>query len=176
MDGKGMVNESLAERVAGRKAPHAFPVVDASVLDLQETHKAIRDDIKMNRMVYEFPSGFNKLSLFEECRALTMLEDFETMYDVTMQMLVGKDLRISMRGDDGILYKKCELHVVDRFQDLRGDNFIDKYPVVITWLTEFMAAELTKKYPLPGSETPPSTAAKTEKKPGVGRAHSTSRG
>jgi hypothetical protein len=160
----GLVNAELAQKVSGRKPPRQFPVLDASVLELEESNRIMREDVKQNRMVYEFPSGFNKLSLFEECRALTMLDDFQTMYDITMQMLVNKDLVIKMRNDDGTVTTLVEVHVTDRFQDLRGCEAIDKYPVLITWLAEFMAAELRKKYPLPGKEAnPPATAEKRMK-------------
>ncbi len=162
----GMVNKSLAEKVSGRKPPKAFPVLDASVLEMEATHKVVREDVKQNRVIYEFPAGFNRLSLFEECRALTMLEDFETMYDITMQMLANKDLTIKMRNNDGSISVLCELHVTDRFQDLRGCDVIDRYPILVTWLTEFMAAELLKKYPLPGDEAPQPTAAKMSKERG----------
>jgi hypothetical protein len=162
----GMVNESLAEQVSGHAAPHQFPVLDASVLELEEAHKVIREDVKQTRMVYEFPAGFNKLPLFEECRALTRLDDFETMYDVTMQMLVGKDVRIKLRGNEGYEETLCEFHVTERFQDLRGVDAIDRYPIIVTWLTEFMAAELLKKYPLPGKRAAgPATAERTRKRP-----------
>ena len=155
------VNRDLARKVSGHDAPRQFPVLDAEVLELSEVHKIIREDVKQTRMIYEFPSGYNKLSLFEECRALTLLDYFETMYDVTMQMLVDKDLRIKIRNNDGSTTTLCEFHIVDRYQDLRGVDEIDKYPVLITWLTEFMAAELLKKYPLPGKEAArPATADK----------------
>jgi hypothetical protein len=165
----GMVNTALAEAVSGRRPPHQFPVLDASVLEMEATHKIVREDVKSNRMIYEFPAGFNKLSLFEECRALTLLEDFETMYDITMQMLVDKDLVIKIRNNDGSVTQLCEVHVTDRFQDLRGCDAIDAYPVVITWLTEFIAAELLKKYPLPGEEAPqPMVAKKKQTRGGEG--------
>jgi hypothetical protein len=153
------VNEGLAEKVSGRKAPRSFLVLDSEVMELSETHKILREDVKMNRVRYEFPSGFNKLDLFEECRALTLLEDFQTMYDITMQMLVNKDLVIKIKDNDGSFITLCEAHITDKFQDLRGYDAIDKYPVLVTWLTEFIAEELLKKYPLPGSEAPQSKAA-----------------
>lgn len=161
-----LVNQDLAEKVTGRKAPHSFPVLSADILEMEESHKIIREDVKQNRVVFEFPAGFNQLPLLEECRALTQLEDFDTMYDVTMQMLVGKDVIIKMRHNDGTLHILEEMHIVDKFQNLRGYDAIDKYPVLITWMTEFMAAELLKKYPLPGSETPQSTTASSKSRRG----------
>jgi len=157
----GMVNKEMAEKMTGVKRPHEFLALDASSLEFEEAHKAIREDIKQSRMIYEFPSGFNKLSLFEECRALTMLDDFQAMYDITMQLLVDKDLTIKMRNNDGSVTTLCEVHVTDRFQNLRGVDVIDKYPILVTWLAEFIAADLLKKYPLPGKEAAtPATAPK----------------
>ncbi len=162
----GVVNEDLAKKVSGREQPKRFLVLDSSVLDMEETHKIIREDVKQNRIVYEFPAGLNKLDLFEECRALTLLDDFATMYDVTMQLLVDKDVTIKIRNNDGSLSVLEEMHITNKFQDLRGYSSIDKWPVLVTWLTEFMAAELLKKYPLPGSEAPQSTTAKKKTKGG----------
>jgi len=161
-----IVDEGMAERLTGVCAPRDF-TLDASVIEHAETHRIIREDIKMNRIVFKFPQGLNRVSLFEECRALTQLEDFDTMYDLTMQLLVNKDLEIYMRDDDGAQDLLCQIHIVDRYQDLRsGYEFIDEFPVVITWLTEFIGAYLTKKYPLPGKkqEKPQPVAAKTSKK------------
>jgi len=160
------INEGLAEDIAGRGAPKSFPVLDASIMDYAEVHRAVRDDVKHNNIEFQFPSGFNKLSLFEECRAYTLLDDFDAMYDITMQMLVDKDLIINLKDDDGTAHEMCSIHVVDKFQNLRGDDFIDEYPVVITWLCEFVAEMLAKKYPLPGSvRARPAQATKSKKGP-----------
>ena len=156
------INENVAEQLTGRKAPHRFPVLDSTASDQAETHRIIREDVRLNRIRYEFPSGLNKLDLFEECRALTKLDDFDTMYDLTMQMLADKDLVIKLQLEDGSFKQMCAIHVTDKFQNMRGDDFIDRYPVVITWLTQFMADALLKKYPLPGSDQdqPQTKAAK----------------
>jgi hypothetical protein len=161
---KGTVNQDLAGLVSGRSAPASFPVMDSSSMELSDTHKILREDVKMNRIRYEFPSGFNKLDLFEECRALTLLDDFQTMYDITMQMLVDKDLVIKIKNNDGGYSMLCEAHITDKFQNLRGFDAIDSYPVLITWLTEFIAEELLKKYPLPGNDQPQPQTAETQKK------------
>ena len=163
-----IVDGDMARKLTGVEAPRDFSL-DASVIEHAETHKIIREDIKMNRAVFRFPDGFNRVSLFEECRALTQLDDFDTMYDLTMQLLENRDLEIYIRDDSGNPVKVCEMHIVDRYQDLRsGYAFIDEYPVVITWLTEFISAYLTKKYPLPGKkqEEPQPVAAKKKKTSG----------
>jgi hypothetical protein len=149
----------LGEQISGAEPPRSF-IMDASIMDFQEEHQIVREDIKQNRVVFEFPSGVNKLDLLEECRALTMLEDFDMMFDITMQMLVDKDLIIYIRNEGGHPVQMASLHVTDRYQNLRGDNFIDEYPVVVTWLVEFMGAKLSKKYPMPGiaQSAPPQTS------------------
>lgn len=144
-----MQKPELGEQIAGVAPPKSF-ILDASVMDYQEEHKIIREDIKQNRVRFGFPAGVNKLDLLEECRALTMTDDFDMMFDITMQMLVNKDVEIFIRNEAGAEVMVASFHVTDRYQDLRGVDFIDEYPVVVTWLVSFMGASLLKKYPVPG--------------------------
>jgi hypothetical protein len=144
-----MAKESFGEQVTGVKPPRSF-ILDASVLTYEEEVKIYREDIKRNRIVFEFPNGVNQLDLLEECRALTSLEDFDTMFDLTMQMLVGKDLSIQVRDENGGKKEMCRFVVTDQYQDLRAVEFIDQYPILVTWLTEFIAGWLLKKFPEPG--------------------------
>lgn len=145
----GIVNTDLGASISGMEPPKSF-ILDASVLDYQEEGKIVSEDVKRNRVVFSFPAGVNKLDLLEECRALTMIEDFDMMFDVTMQMLVNKDLVIYIKNEAGQPVEKANVHITDRYQDLRGCDFIDEYPVVVTWLVEFIAGMLSKKYPMPG--------------------------
>lgn len=138
---------NLAASVTGVAKPKQFMVLDASVMDQAEVHEIVREDIRRNHIEYVFPDGINKVDIFEECRALTMLDDFDTIYDLTMQMLVGKPLTIVMKFDDGTKEELATIQIVDRGQNLRGYDIIDEYPVLITWLTEFVSASLLKKYP-----------------------------
>jgi len=154
-----VVNEGLAEKLTGHGAPRSF-ILDASVLEQAESHKVIREDVKLNRVEFEFPSGVNKLSVYEECRAMSMLEDFEAMYDFMMQSLVDKDLVIRIKNADDTKTELCAFHVTDRYQNLRGVDAIDEYPVLVQWLTEFIGASLLKKYPLPGKNVPQNQTAK----------------
>jgi hypothetical protein len=142
--------DNFAESAVGVTPPHSF-VLDASVLEQQETHKIVREDIKVNRVEYVFPEGLNQVDLFEECRALNKIEDFDTMYDLTMQMLEGKTVTINIKNLDGSKTELCCFHVVDRYQNLRGVDAINDYPFLVTWLTEFIGAHISKKYPLPGT-------------------------
>ncbi len=151
---------SLAQKVAGAAPPRSF-ILDASVMDFQDEHKIIQDDIKQNKAVFVFPSGMNKLKLVEECRAITMTEDFEAMYDITMQLLEGRDLEIYVKNEAGVPVLQTRIQVTNRFMDLRGDTFIDEYPVVVTWLAEFIGAMLLKKYPVPGNEASAQSQAPT---------------
>jgi hypothetical protein len=154
--------QTFAEAAVGVAPPRAFLALDASVLDQAEAHEIIRDDIRQNRIEYIFPDGLNQVDLFEECRALTMLDDFDTMYDLTMQMLVGKPVTINIINLDGTKAELCSFQVVDRYQNLRGVVVIDTYPCLVTWLSEFIGAYISKKYPLPGRSLSQPQAAKKE--------------
>jgi hypothetical protein len=146
MDGE----RTFAEQAVGAKPPRSF-ILDASALEFLEEHKVVREDIKRNRIIFEFPDGLSTVDLFEECRALEKLDDFDTMYDLAMQKLTGKSVLIWMRQDSGEKSLLCQFHVSDRYQDLRGNEMIDEYPVLVTWLTEFLGADMLKKYPTPTS-------------------------
>jgi hypothetical protein len=144
------MKDNFAEQAVGVTPPRAFLALDASVLDRAETHKIIRDDIKQNRVEYVFPDGLNQVDLLEECRALTMLDDFDTMYDLTMQMLVGKPVAVNIKNLDGSKTELCSFQITDRYQNLRGVEAVNEYPCLVTWLTEFIGAHISKKYPIPG--------------------------
>jgi hypothetical protein len=153
---------AFAEEAVGVSPPRAFLALDASILDDQEELKIAREDVKLNRVEYVFPGGFNRVDLFEECRALTMLDDFDTMYDFTMQMLEGKPVTINLKNPDGSRTELCSFQIVDRYQNLRSIEAVDKYPFLVTWLTEFIGAHIGKKFPLPAQNpSQPRAAGKT---------------
>jgi hypothetical protein len=159
--GKEEKRNTFAEEAVGVTSPRAFLALDASVLDQAEARKIVREDIRQNRIEYIFPDGFNRVDLLEECRALMMLDDFDTMYDLTMQMLVGKPVTINIRNLDGSKTELCSFQVVDRYQNLRGVAAIDEYPWLVTWMTEFIGAHISKKFPIPGkSLLPPQESVK----------------
>jgi hypothetical protein len=141
--------DSFAEEAVGVKPPRSF-IMDASILEDQEEHRVLKEDIKLNRLEYVFPEGFNKIDLFEECRALNKVDDFDTMYDLMMQLLEGKPVTINLKNNDGSKTELCVFQVVDRYQNLRAIDVLDEYPSLVVWLTEFIGAQLLKKYPLPG--------------------------
>jgi hypothetical protein len=149
-----MEEQSFSEQAVGVAPPRSF-LLDASVLDNLETHKLVREDIKQNRIEFIFPAGLNKPDILDTCRALCDLDNFDTMYDLTMQMLEGKSLIICMKNRDGSRTELDAVQIVDKMQDLRGVDIIADYPVLVNWLTEFMAAYLLKKYPVPGQHPSP---------------------
>jgi hypothetical protein len=152
--------DRFAEEAVGVTPPRSF-ILDASVLDTAETHKIVQEDIKRNRIIFEFPAGMNKLDLFEECRVLTKMDDFDAMYDYTMQKLEGKPVRIRLKNYDDSQSELCAFQVVDIYQNLRGINAINENPVIVVWLTEFIGADLLKKYPLPLNNTVPQSKEAT---------------
>jgi hypothetical protein len=139
-------------------------ILDASVLDAGEINEVMREDIKFNRVEYLFPEGLNQVDLFEECRALTMLDDFDTWYDLSMQMLAGRPVTIRITGLDGSKSDLCVFQVVDRHMDLRGIDVINKYPWLVVWMVEFIQGHASKKFPLPGNSLPQPQAAEDREK------------
>jgi hypothetical protein len=125
--------------------------LDASVLQDGMYDEEQRRDLQYGKIEFSFPDGFAQLRLIEECRALNALDvtdpdNFDLMYDITMQMLVGKIVVISCK--EGVRKEELARFVVtDRYMNLRGVDVIDEYPVLVNWLVEFIAGYLGKKYP-----------------------------
>lgn len=126
--------------------------LDSSVLNNNEMEEIIKYNIQQNSILFEFPEGFTQLRLIEECRALNCLDvtdadNFDLMYDITMQMLVGKSVFIYFIDDKEDKHEVSKFVVTDRYMNLRGVEFIDEYPIVVNWLVEFIASYLGKKFP-----------------------------
>lgn len=126
--------------------------LDSTVLLNQQTEEIKREDIKQSRIRFEFPSGFTQLRLIEECRALNCLDvsdpdNFDFMFDITMQMLTGKAVFIYFMDDNEVKHEIGKFVVTDRYMNLRSVDIIDEYPVLVNWLVEFIAGDLGKKYP-----------------------------
>lgn len=125
--------------------------LDASVLKSKETEETVKLSIQQNSIEFSFPDGFAQLRLIEECRALNALdvtipENFDLLYDITMQMLTGKIVAINFK--EGKVKKEIARFVVtDRYMNMRSIDIIDEYPVLVNWLVEFIAGYLGKKYP-----------------------------
>ena len=126
--------------------------LDASSIAKKQSNINWSLSVKKDRIRFEFPQGFTQLRLIEECRALNCLDvedpdNFDFMFDITMQMLVGKPVFIYFFDDAGEKHEVERFVVTDRYMNLRGVDFIDEYPVVVNWLVEFIAGELAKKFP-----------------------------
>ena len=126
--------------------------LDASIMRDKMVDKAIKKDIQYNCIGFEFPSGLTELRLIEECRALNCLDltnpdNFDFMYDITMQMLTGKVCQIMFTDDFGQKSIIAEFIVTDKFMNLRGVPLIDAYPIIVNWLVEFVTEYLAKKFP-----------------------------
>lgn len=125
--------------------------LDASVLEHKDVDTQIKFDIQKNKILFDFPDGFEQLRLIEECRALNALDvsdpdNFDFMYDITMQMLVGKPVFIYFK-DGANKVEIAKFVVTNRYMNLRGILLIDEYPIIVNWLVEFIAGYLGKKYP-----------------------------
>ena len=125
--------------------------LDASILKNQQQTDLERIDVQQSKIHFEFPNGFTEIRLIEECRALNALDlsnpdNFDLMYDITMQMLVGKPVFVYFTEDN----KQTEVArfvVTNRYMNLRGVPFIDAYPIIVNWLVEFISGYLGKKFP-----------------------------
>lgn len=125
--------------------------LDSSVLKEKERDSFQRIEVQQEKIVFDFPSGFAQLRLIEECRALNALDvsdpdNFDLLYDITMQMLTGKIVAVSLK-ENGIKKELARFVVTDRYMNLRGVDIIDEYPVIVNWLVEFVSGYLGKKYP-----------------------------
>lgn len=126
--------------------------LDASALQKRGADEMMKLEIRRSAIKFVFPDGFSKLRLIEECRALNALDvsdpdNFDLMYDITMQMLTGRTLIIRFTDAKGTSHDVTQMLVTDRYMDLRFDPVIDSYPVLVNWLVEYVAAMLGKKFP-----------------------------
>lgn len=126
--------------------------LDASLLQEKELNEVVKYNIQQNNIRFEFPDGFAQIRLIEECRALNALDitnpdNFDLMFDITMQMLIGKLVYIYFVDNREKEHEIGKFVVTDRYMDLRGVGIIDEYPVLVNWLVEFVAGYLSKKYP-----------------------------
>lgn len=125
--------------------------LDASIIKNKEAEEANKIRVQKDCIRFEFPNGFEQLRLIEECRALNALDmsipdNFDLMYDITMQMLEGKIVAIHYRENrkDVVI---AQFVVTNRYMNLRSVDVIDEYPILINWLVEWIAGYLGKKYP-----------------------------
>lgn len=126
--------------------------LDASILKEQKEEEIVKYDIQQSKIKFEFPNGFTQLRLIEECRALNALDladpdNFDLMYDITMQMLEGKVVFIYFMDENKGKTEIARFVVTGRYMDLRSVEAIDAYPILVNWMVEFIASYLGKKYP-----------------------------
>lgn len=125
--------------------------LDASSLGIKEIVEAVRTEVEYNNIRFVFPEGFAEIPLIEECRAmnaldLTVPDNFDLMFDITMQLLTGKPVEIYYVNEDKQTLLDKFL-VTGRYMNLRGVDLIDEYPVLVNWLVEFVTGDLSKKFP-----------------------------
>lgn len=125
--------------------------LDASILNNREEEERNKIYIQRDCIQFEFPDGFEQLRLIEECRALNALDvsdadNFDLMYDITMQMLSGKIVAIYFVKDTK-RFEMSRFVVTNRYMNLRSVDVIDEYPILVNWLVEWVAGYLGKKYP-----------------------------
>ncbi len=127
-------------------------ILNASVLDNATQFERIAKDLEMNRVTFEFPEGFTDIPLIEECRAISEAnnpEAFDLLYDITMQLLVGKCVHITLKNYDDRVIKFCSFVVTNRYMNLRSIPELDNYPIVVMWMVKFVIGWLSKKLPVP---------------------------
>ena len=155
----------FAEETTGVKKPRSF-ILDSSVLQNQEEFDAIKEEIKQNRVIFEFPGGLNDIDLLDRCRMLCASDDFELCYETVLAMLEGKPVKVFLRNyDNKTTSLFAEFQVTNKEMDLKGIPALNDYPVIVTWLVEFIVGLELKKFPLPlpTSTVKTETKAETEK-------------
>lgn len=126
--------------------------LNASSIAETEADTVRRLKIQRNNIEFGFPDGFAELRLIEECRALNALDmedpdNFDLMYDITMQMLTGKVVVVYFINNQNTRNQIGQFLVTGRYMNLRSADIIDEYPILVNWLVEFIAGYLGKKYP-----------------------------
>lgn len=127
-------------------------ILDYSVKDNIEFHDVVRSDVQKNKIRFEFPEGFSKIPIIEECRAVSEYnnpDQFDLLYDIVMQLLSGKPVKILMQTLTGKYATFSQFIVTDRYMDLRGVKELNEYPIVVMWMVDVIVCSLTKKYPVP---------------------------
>lgn len=127
-------------------------ILDYSVKDNFEFHTFAKDDIQKNKIRFEFPEGFAKIPIIEECRAVSEYgnpEQFDLLYDIVMQLLAGKPVKILMQTASGKYAVFSQFLVTNRYMDLRGVTELNDFPIIVMWMVDVIVCSLSKKYPVP---------------------------
>ena len=126
--------------------------LSADILENKAVEEAVKYNVQYDSIEFYFPEGFTELRLIEECRALNCLDisdpdNFDFMFDITMQMLTGKTVFVYFIDSYGDKHEIEKFVVTNRYMDLRGVGLISEYPVLVNWLVEWVATYLGKKFP-----------------------------
>ena len=141
--------DDIAQQVTGAPKPRSF-IVDSSVLQNQEEFDAVKEEIKQNRVIFEFPGGINDIDLLDRCRMLCSTDNFDLCYETVLEMLEGKPVKISLRNYDNITTSLfAEFQIVNKDMDLKSIPALNEYPIIVNWMVEFIVGLELKKFPLP---------------------------
>lgn len=158
--------DDLAQQVTGVPKPRSF-IVDSSVLQNQEEFDIVKEEIKQNRVIFEFPGGINDIDLLDRCRMLFSSDNFDLCYETVLAMLEGKPVKISLRNyDNKTTTLFAEFQIVNKEMDLKSIPSLNEYPIIVNWLVEFIVGLELKKFPLPlpTSMSPEKGQGKAEEK------------
>ena len=141
--------DNQKERTEGVQPPRSF-LLTAEILDNIEDNELVKEDIKLHRVIFEFPEGVNDIDIFDRCRLLFSTDNFEVCYEAVLAMLEGKPVRVYLRNYDNITKDLLtEFLITDKASDLRTHPALNKWPILVNWLVEFIVGLEEKKYPLP---------------------------
>jgi len=141
--------DNFSEAATGIKKPRSF-ILDSSILANQEEFDAVKEEIKQNRVIFEFPTGLNDIDLLDRCRMLCATDDFELCYETVLEMLEGNPVRVLLRNYDNKTNSLfAEFQVVNKDMDLKAIPALNDYPIIVNWLVEFIVGLEVKKFPLP---------------------------
>jgi hypothetical protein len=141
--------EDLAKTVTGHDKPKSF-IIDSSILEGVEEFETIKEEIKQNRVIFEFPEGLNDIDLIDRCRMLFSTDNFDLCYETVVAMLEGKPVRVFLKNyDNKTTMLFAEFQVTHKEMDLKGIPVLNEYPIIVNWLVEFIVGLELKKCPLP---------------------------
>ena len=156
--------EDIAKQVTGQSKPRSF-ILDSSILQDQEEYDILKEEIKQNRVIFEFPGGINDIDVLDRCRMLCATDNFEVCYETVLEMLEGKPVRVSLRNyDNKTVSLHSEFQIVNKDMDLKAIPALNEYPIIVNWLVEFIVGLELKKFPLPMQPSMETTNLKAEGK------------